>query len=83
MEKSLEFQIVIKELTILTCLIFLEEIWKICFFCLFVFNIQLPTNVCVYVLHVYVFETERKMEREKERKILLGYLSLLPSKPKP
>lgn len=83
MEKSLEFQIVIKELTILTCLIFLEEIQKICFFCLFVFNIQLPANVCVYVLHVYMFETERKMEREKERKILLGYLSLLPFKPNP
>ena len=66
-KKPLKFQILIKELAVLTCLIFLEDIWKrfISFVCLFVFYIQLPANVSV--LHASVFEIQRKKDGKRKR----------------
>lgn len=65
-KKPLKFQILIKELAVLTCLIFLEEIWKrfISFVCLFFIYSFLQMYLCCMLLCLRY--RERKMEREKE-----------------
>lgn len=56
-----------KKPTVLISLIIFERALRCC-----CFNMWLSANVFVYALLVYVFERvrERKMEREKERKII-------------